>query len=67
MKYTLTAKGTHCKSCTMLITEALEVIGAKNIIIKLDEKKQESQVVCEYEGKIEDVKKAIEKEGYKAE
>ncbi len=30
----------HCKACVMLISEALEEAGAKNINVKLDEKRQ---------------------------
>lgn len=40
MKQTLIVKGMHCKSCVMLVQEALEEASAKNISIKLDEKKQ---------------------------
>ena len=52
----------HCKSCTMLVRDALTEIGASNIKIDLDEKKQVAKV--SFDG---DKKKAIEvikKEGY---
>jgi copper chaperone CopZ len=40
MKQTITVKGMHCKSCSILISEALEESGAKDVSVKLDEKKQ---------------------------
>lgn len=46
-KTTLTVKGMHCKSCSMLVQEALEEAGAKNIAVKLDEKKQIGTVTLE--------------------
>ena len=58
-------KGMHCKSCVMLVTDALEEAGAKKIKIKLDEKKQEAEISLEYSGKEEDIVKVIEAEGYK--
>lgn len=36
MKQTLTVKGMHCNSCKVLITEALEDAGAKDINIALN-------------------------------
>ncbi len=63
MKINLTVKEMHCNSCNILVREALEEIGASNIIIKLDEKKQIGEVSFEFKDK----KKAIEvikKEGY---
>jgi copper chaperone CopZ len=40
MKQTLMVKGMHCRSCSMLVQEALEEAGAQNVSVKLDEKKQ---------------------------
>lgn len=40
MKHTLTVKGMHCNSCRILVSEALEESGAKDVSVKLDEKKQ---------------------------
>ncbi len=57
--------GTHCNSCKMIIKGNLEEIGAKNILIQLDEKKQKAQVSFEYEGDKKKAIQAIEKEGYK--
>ena len=60
---TLNVKGMHCKSCKMLVNDALEENGATNIRIDLDEKKQLGKVSFENLDK----KKAVElikKEGY---
>lgn len=40
MKQTLLVNGMHCKSCSILIQEALEEAGAKNVSVQLDEKKK---------------------------
>ena len=61
-----TIKGMHCKSCVMLVQDALEEIGAKEIRISLDEKKQIGKASFEYKNKEEAIK-VIEKEGYKVE
>jgi len=61
---TLTVKGMHCNSCVTLIQDSLEELGATNVKIELNEKKQVGKVFFEYK----DMKKAvevIEKEGYK--
>ena len=61
---TLTVQGMHCKSCVILVQDALEDLGATGVKIILDEKKQLAKVSFEYK----DSKKAvavIEKEGYK--
>jgi len=63
-KFNLNVNGMHCKSCSMLIKEALEEIGASNIKINLDEKKQVGKVSFDYKGNKEEAIKAIEKEGY---
>ena len=64
---TLNIKGMHCKSCVALVTEALEEIGASAIKIRLDEKKQEAALTCNYKGNTKDLIKTIEKEGYTVE
>ncbi len=64
---TLTVKGMHCKSCVMLITDALEERGVSNIKIDLDEKKQIGKLTCEFNADKKELVKIIEKEGYKVE
>ena len=61
---TINVQGMHCKSCVMLIQDALEEIGAKNVKISLDEKKQIGKVSFEYKDP-KKVVETIEKEGYK--
>lgn len=61
---TLTVQGMHCKSCVILIQDALEEIGAKNVKINVDEKKQLGKVSFEHEDR-KKVIKTIEIEGYK--
>ena len=63
-KHTLNVKGMHCNSCKIIVEEALQDIGAKNISIAINEKRQEGKVSAEYADK-EKVIAAIEKEGYK--
>ena len=63
--HTIKVKGMHCKSCTMLVNDALSELGASNISIKLDEKTQEAVVSFDYAGDKKQVIAAIEKEGYK--
>ncbi|MFA4887084.1 MAG: heavy metal-associated domain-containing protein [Candidatus Nanoarchaeia archaeon] len=58
----LIVKGMHCKSCVMLITDALEENGIKKVKISLDEKKQIGKV--SFEGDKEKAIKLIEAEGY---
>jgi copper chaperone len=64
-KVTLKVKGMHCKSCSMLIEDALEDIGVK---AKVDSEK-DSAVVEFDENKIseEKIKATIKGEGYKVE
>jgi len=64
MKLNLKVKGMHCKSCKLLVEEALQDIGAKNISISIDEKKQVGDVKAEHEDK-KKIIFAIENEGYK--
>jgi len=65
-KKTLNVKGMHCKSCILLVKEALEEIGASNINIKLDEKNQVGKLYYEFEGNESKIISAIKKEGYEA-
>ncbi len=64
-KVTLEVKGMHCKSCEQLIKMALEDIGAKNV--SADHAK--GVVVAEFDSTkltVENIKEAVEKEGYEA-
>lgn len=61
----LTVEGIHCKSCKMLITDAVQEAGARNVNVQIDEKKQVGTVACDYTGDIIDIVNAIKKEGYK--
>ena len=63
-KHTLNVKGMHCNSCKIIVEEALQDIGAKNISIAINENKQEGKVSAEYKDK-KKIIAAIEKEGYK--
>ena len=60
----LNVKGMHCKSCVILVKDALEEIGASNIKIDLNEKKQIGKVSFDYSGNKDKAIEVIEKEGY---
>ncbi|NTV23343.1 MAG: heavy-metal-associated domain-containing protein [Nanoarchaeota archaeon] len=65
MKQTINVKGMHCKSCEMLINEALLDAGVKSSASSKD-----SKVMVEYDEKkitIAKIKEIISKEGYKPE
>lgn len=64
-KINLNIEGVHCNSCKMIIEDNLQELGAKNITVAVDEKKQTGTVACEYSGDKLDVVAAIKKEGYK--
>jgi copper chaperone CopZ len=64
-KYNLTVKGMHCKSCGMLVADALEDLGATNVKTQVDEKKKVGKVSFEYSGDKKKAVAVIEKEGYK--
>ena len=66
MKFFLEVKGMHCKSCVLLVQDALEENGAKNIFITLDEKKQIGKVSFDNLEKAKAVE-IIKKEGYNVE
>jgi copper chaperone CopZ len=59
----LTVKGMHCKSCKMLVEDALEEGGMKNIKVDLNEKEQIGKI--SFDGDKEKAKTLIEDEGYK--
>ncbi len=64
VKKTLDVKGMHCKSCEMLIKDAVsEIDGVKKVDVSL----AKNTVTIDYdEKKVKDatIKKAIEAEGY---
>jgi copper ion binding protein len=64
-KVELNIKGMHCKSCVVLVKEALtDVKGVKNADVDL----QKNKAVVEFDEKLVKEKQlidAIEKEGYK--
>ena len=62
-KINLTVKGMHCKSCKMLVEDALQELGAKDISVTVDEKKQIGKVSCDFADKTKIIA-AIENEGY---
>jgi copper chaperone CopZ len=63
MKHTFTVKGMHCNACAMLVREALEEAGAKNISVTVDTKKQQGTVTAESSKTKQALAKAIEAEG----
>ena len=63
MKQSLTVKSMHCNSCKIIITEALEEIGVKNISIQIDQGKQVGIVNVETELSKAEITKIIEKQG----
>ena len=65
MKMNLKVKGMHCKSCKMLIEDALDDLGVKS---NVDNEKGTATIDFD-ENKItaEEIKKVIVKEGYQVE
>ena len=62
--HTLKVRGMHCNSCKIVVEEALQDIGAKNIKISIDEKKQIGDIRADFADK-KKVISAIENEGYR--
>ena len=63
-KIKLKIKGMHCPSCEMLIKDALEEIGVKSS--KIDSKTGQAEIEFdEIKISLEEIKKTIEKGGYK--
>ena len=60
----LKINGVHCNSCKIVLTEALQDIGAQNINVRIDTAKKLGDISCDYndEKKVVD---AINNEGYK--
>jgi copper chaperone CopZ len=64
MEKTLKVSGMHCRSCEMLLTDSIsEITGVEKV--SADFKKGTVTVSMKDERMLEEVKKAIEKEGYK--
>ncbi|HZX20570.1 MAG TPA: heavy metal-associated domain-containing protein [archaeon] len=64
MEKTIKVSGMHCKSCEILLEDSIsEIKGAR--VISADHKSGTIKVVLEKESIFVDVKKAVEKEGYK--
>ncbi len=63
MKTKLTVKGMHCKSCETLINDALEEI--KGVQRASADNKKGEVVVTHENASMDEVKKAIQKLGYK--
>ena len=64
--YTIKASGMHCRSCKLIVQEALEEKGAENINITIDEKTNTGMISCDFEGPVEQLKATIRNEGYDA-
>ncbi len=62
--YALEVKGMHCKSCVMLVKDALEEIGASNVKVTVDEKNKKGKAIFDFLGDKEKAIQAIKKEGY---
>lgn len=63
-KIKLKIQGMHCPSCEMLINDALEEIGLRNI--KINSKTGLAEIKYDEEKTtLDEIKKTIEKEGYK--
>lgn len=63
MKKSVKVKGMHCSSCEILLREAIEEAGTK--VVSANFSKGEIVVDMKDEKELSNVKKAIEKEGYK--
>ncbi len=64
-KIELNIEGVHCKSCKMVIEDNLQELGATDIHVTVNEKKQTGTVSCEYDKDKIDIINVIKKEGYK--
>ncbi len=63
MKQTITVKGMHCNSCKILISEALEEAGAKNVQVALDPKKQVGIITFDSTLSNDEVKELVKEQG----
>lgn len=58
----INVSGMHCRSCKMLIEEALDAEGFSDVSIELDEKNQNA--VVSFTGSKKKAVEIIEREGY---
>ncbi len=63
MNQTITVKGMHCNSCKILISEALEEAGAKNVKVALDEKKQIGKISMDTTLSKDAIKRIVKEQG----
>ena len=63
MEQKFIVKGMHCKSCMMLITDAMDDLGVKVISSNLDEKAKTGTLIIEGNIDKKKIKEAIESEG----
>lgn len=64
MERIIKVSGMHCKSCEMLLSDVLsEIKGVSRV--SADSKKNTVSVSLDDDGLLDQVKKAIQKEGYK--
>jgi copper chaperone CopZ len=64
MEKEIKVNGMHCKSCEMILSDSIsEINGVEKV--SADSKKGIVTVSCRDENTLNEIKKAIEKEGYK--
>ena len=64
MEKTIKVSGMHCRSCEVLLEDSIsEIKGAK--VLSADHKKGEIKISLEDESLMSQIKKIVEKEGYK--
>jgi len=64
MEKTIKVSGMHCRSCEILLEDSIsDIKGAK--VLSADHKKGEIKVTIENDSLLPEIKKVVEKEGYK--
>ena len=64
MEKTIKVSGMHCRSCEILLEDSIsDIKGAK--VLSADHKKGEIKVTIENDSLLSEIKKVVEKEGYK--
>ena len=64
MEKTIKVSGMHCRSCEVLLEDSIsEIKGAK--VLSADHKKGEIKISLEDESLMSQIRKIVEKEGYK--
>jgi len=64
MEKTIKISGMHCRSCEILLEDSIsEIKGAK--VLSADHKSGQIKVNIENESLLSEIKKVVEKEGYK--